>query len=96
MAGILGKTRENAGDPLGLKILGDAKENLENLGTLRVPLGLEINGKPRKNLESISWPGNPGKTKENVENMGTLGVPLGLGILRKRGKIWETPEVWKM
>ena len=29
------------GKPLGLEILGEARENLQNLGTLGVPLGLE-------------------------------------------------------
>ena len=44
------KPKEDLGEALGLEILGEARENLENLGTLGVPLGLEIQGKPGKYL----------------------------------------------
>jgi len=68
------------GVPLGLGILGKARENLG------AALGLE-------NLESAGILGsnprlrNPGKkTKENLESLGALGLPLGLGILGKTRK----------
>ena len=95
---ILGKPanfRKSGGIPLGLEILGKTRENLENLGTLRVPLGLEIVGKTREILENLGTLRIPlgleilGKTREILESLGTLAVPLGMGILGKLGRTRE-------